>query len=109
MTAPTPNGPTPGASAPKPDTNGAQAKSGIVRRIAGAALLAALVFGLLWYTVFNAVTAALVASGGTVVLLAGASASDTLETVFEMIANVLLAILGAIVAVFAAVMSFFDW
>lgn len=97
------------APAPEAKPNQAQPKSGIVRRIAGAAVLAAVVFGLLWYTVFNAVTAALVASGGTVVLLAGASASDTLETVFEMIANVLLGILAAIAAVFAAIMSFFDW
>jgi hypothetical protein len=95
--------------APKAEPNDAQPKSGIARRIAGAAVIAAVVFGLLWYTIFNAVTAALVASGGTVVLLAGASASDTLETVFEMISNVLLAILAAIAAVFAAIMSFFDW
>jgi len=106
MTAPTP---PPEGPAPRTDPNGAHPKSGIARRIAGAAVIAAVVFGLLWYTIFNAVTAALVASGGTVVLLAGASASDTLETVFEMISNVLLAILAAIAAVFAAIMSFFDW
>ena len=88
MTVPTP--------APEAQPNQAQPKSGIVRRIAGATVLAVLVFGVLWYTVFNAVTAALVASGGTVVLLAGASASDTLETIFETIANVLLGILAAI-------------
>jgi len=81
----------------------------MLRRAGAGVLIAAVVFGLLWYTIFNAVTAALVASGGTVVLLAGASASDTLETIFEMISNVLLAILAAIAAVFAAIMSFFDF
>jgi hypothetical protein len=106
MTSP---GPSPEAAAPTNAPNGAQPKHGTTRRIAGAAVLAAVVFGLLWYTVFSAVTAALVASGGTVVLLAGASASDTLETVFETISNVLLAILAAIAAVFAAIVSFFDW
>jgi hypothetical protein len=75
----------------------------LARRIGGATLIAALVFGLLWYTIFNAVTAALVASGGTVVLLAGASASDTLETIFETIANILLAIVGAIADFFTSI------
>jgi hypothetical protein len=50
-----------------------------------------------------------VASGGTVVLLAGASASDTIEAIFEAIANVVLGILAAIAAFFAAIMSFFDF
>jgi hypothetical protein len=83
-------------------------RSGPLRRGLGAAALALVLFGLLWYTVFSAVTAALVASGGTVVLLAGASVSDIVETVFEAIANALLAVLAAIAAVFAAIMSVFD-
>mgnify|MGYP001420606791 CR=1 FL=1 len=95
--------------APTPEPAPTPARSGLLRRIAGAAVITVLMFGLLWYTVFNAVTAALVASGGTVVLLAGASASDIVETIFETIANILLGILGAIAAAFAAVMSFFDF
>lgn len=94
---------------PSPAPAEASSKNSFLRRIAASALIGALLFGLLWYTVFNAVTAALVASGGTVVLLAGAQASDAFETVFDMIANILLGILAAIGAVFAAIMSFFDW
>ena len=89
-------------TAPDPTTK-ARTKFGLARRIGGATLIAALVFGLLWYTIFNAVTAALVASGGTVVLVAGASTSDTLETIFETIANILLAIVGAIADFFTSI------
>jgi choline-glycine betaine transporter len=96
-------------SAPSPTPAETPQKSGIVRRIAAAFLVGGIVFGLLWYTVFSAVTSALVASGGTVVLLAGASASDTIEAIFEAIANVVLGILAAIAAFFAAIMSFFDF
>jgi len=94
-----------------PNTAPAEApqKSGFLRRVAAAVLIGGIVFGLLWYTIFSAVTSALVASGGTVVLLAGASASDTFETIFDMIANVILGIFAAIGAVFAAIFSFFDF
>jgi len=82
------------------------AKSGILRRIAGAVAIGMVLFGILWYAVFSAVTAALVASGGTVVILAGASASDTFEMIFEAIASFVLGILSAIAGFFS---SLFDW
>jgi hypothetical protein len=100
---------TPQTPSSSPAPGEPAAKNGFLRRAAAAVLIGMLLYGLLWYTVFNAVTSALVASGGTVVLLAGASASDAFEAVFDTIANILLAILAAIGAVFAAIMSFFDW
>ncbi|HEX2843265.1 hypothetical protein [Hyphomicrobium sp.] len=78
-------------------------KGGILRRIAAGFVIGVLAFGLLWYTVFNAVTAALVASGGTVVLLAGASVSDVLESIFDTIANIVLGIIGAIADFFSSI------
>ncbi len=78
-------------------------KSGILRRLAAGLIIGVLFYGLLWYTVFNAVTAALVASGGTVVLLAGASVSDVFEGIFDMIANIVLGILGAIADFFSSI------
>jgi hypothetical protein len=67
-----------------------------------------IVFAALWYTVFSAVTAALIAAGGTGVLVVGSSVSDTFESLFEMLANILLGILAAIGAFFAAIFSIFD-
>lgn len=83
-------------------------KGGIIRRIAVAAVIGVLLFGLLWYTVISAVTAALIAAGGTGVLVVGSSVSDVFESLFEMLANIVLGILGAIAAVFAAIFSIFD-
>jgi choline-glycine betaine transporter len=104
-----PNVTSPNGTAPDPARPDPPQGRGWLRRIAAGVLIGVLVYGLLWYTVFNAVTAALVASGGTVVLLAGASASDIVETIFDAIANVLLGILAAIAAFFAAILSFFDF
>ena len=81
---------------------------GIAGRIVAAAILGVLLFGLLWYTIFNAVTAALIAAGGTGVLVVGSSVSDTFESLFEMLANILLGILAAIGAFFAAIFSIFE-
>lgn len=80
-------------------------RNGIARRIAAGLIIGVLFYALLWYTVFNAVTAALVASGGTVVLLAGASVSDVFESIFDTIANIVLGIIGAIADFFS---SLFD-
>jgi ABC-type nitrate/sulfonate/bicarbonate transport system permease component len=77
-----------------------------LRRVAGAALIALLVFGLLWYTVFNAVTSAILASGGAVVLVAGSSMSETFQSIFETIAEFILGIFGAIADFFSGL---FDW
>jgi hypothetical protein len=91
---------------PTPSPSSPPAGRSLLSRIAASVLIAFVLFGLLWYTVFNAVTAALVASGGTVVLLAGASASDAVETIFELIASIVLGIFSAIGAFFS---SLFDW
>jgi hypothetical protein len=91
---------------PQPETS---STSGWGRRIAAVLMIGILLTAVLWYTVFSAVTAALVGSGGAVVLLAGSSASDVVETVLDAIANVLLAVLAAIGAVLAAIFSLFDF
>jgi Flp pilus assembly protein TadB len=81
---------------------------GIVGRMAVAAIIGVIVFAALWYTIFSAVTAAVIAAGGTGVLVVGSSASDPFENLFEMLANIVLGILAAIGAFFAAIFSFFD-
>ncbi len=67
-----------------------------------------LLFGLLWYTIFSAVTAALIAAGGTGILVVGSSVSETFESLFELLANIILGIIAAIGAFFAAILSIFD-
>ena len=81
---------------------------GIAGRIIVAAIVGVLLFGFLWYTIFSAVTAALIAAGGTGVLVVGSSVSDTFESLFEMLANILLGILAAIGVFFAAIFSIFE-
>lgn len=81
---------------------------GILRRLAVAAVIGVIVFAALWYLVFSAVTAALIAAGGTGVLVVGSSVSDVLESLLEMLANILLGILAAIGAFFAAIFSIFN-
>jgi len=95
-------------TAPPPTAAEPPPTGGIMRRIAVCAVIGVLLFGLLWYTVFSAVTAALVAAGGMGVLAAGSTVSDTLESLFDMLANIVLGILAAIAAFFAAVFSIFD-
>jgi hypothetical protein len=56
--------------------------------------------------VFNAVTSAIVASGGAVVLVAGSSASETFLSIFDAVAEFILGIFGAIADVLS---SLFDW
>jgi len=84
------------------------ASRGFAGRIVVAAVIGVIAFALLWYTIFSAVTAALIAAGGTGVLVVGSSVSDTFESLFEMLANILLGILAAIGAFFAAIFSIFD-
>ena len=78
-----------------PMTDQAPKSSSFWRRIAASILIGVIFFGVLWYTVFSAVTAALVGSGTTVVLFAGASWSDLFENILDTLANILLAILCA--------------
>jgi hypothetical protein len=82
--------------------------SSIARRIAVAAVIGVILFAALWYLVFSAVKAALIAAGGIGVLVVGSSVSDIFESLFEMLANILLGILAAIGAFFAAIFSIFD-
>ena len=96
-------------SAPSPSPSGPPQKSStILRSIAVAAVIALILFGVLWYTIFSAVTAALIAAGGTGVIVVGSSVSDVFESLFELLASILLGILGAIAAVFAAIFSIFN-
>ncbi|WP_295559331.1 hypothetical protein [uncultured Hyphomicrobium sp.] len=74
-----------------------------IRRTAAALLLGIIFFGILWATVFNAVTSAFVASGGAVVLVAGSSASETFQSIFEAIAEFILGIFGAIADFFSSI------
>jgi len=90
---------------PAPDQ---PASPGIARRIGVAAVIGVIFYALLWYLVFSAVTAALIAAGGTGVLVVGSNVSDVFESLFEMLANILLGILAAIGAFFAAIFSIFD-
>ena len=83
-------------------------KGGLIRRIVVCAAVAVLLFGVLWYTVFSAVTAAIVAAGGTGLLVVGSNASDAVESLFDLLANFILGILAAIGAFFAALFSFFN-
>ncbi len=84
------------------------ASRGFLRRVAVAAVIGLILFAALWYLVFSAVTAALIAAGGTGVIVVGSSVSDMFESLFEMLANILLGILAAIGAFFAAIFSIFD-
>ena len=77
-----------------------------IRRSLAALLLGFIVFAVLWMTVFNAFTSAIVASGGAIVLVAGSSASETFQSIFEMIAEFVLGFFGAIADFFS---SLFDW
>jgi hypothetical protein len=77
----------------------------VVRRIAVYAIIAALLFCVLWYTIFNAVTASLIAASGAGILVVGSTVSDIFESLFELLASIVLA---AITAVVAAIFSFFD-
>ena len=85
-----------------------QKSSTILRTVAVVAVIGLILFGVLWYTIFSAVTAALIAAGGTGVIVVGSSVSDFLESLFELLANILLGILAAIAAVFAAIFSIFN-
>jgi hypothetical protein len=85
-----------------------QKSSAILRTIAVAAVIGLILFGVLWYTIFSAVTAAIIAASGTGVIVVGSSVSDVFESLFELLASIVLAVLGAIAAVFAAIFSIFN-
>lgn len=74
-----------------------------IRRTAAALLIGFVFYVVLWMTVFNAVNSALVASGGAIVLVAGSSASETFQSIFEAIAEFILGIFGAIADFFSSI------
>lgn len=78
------------------------------RRLFASAAIGLVVFGLLWYTVFTAVTAALVAAGVTGVVVIGGSTLDAVDIVLDMLASIVLGVFAAIAAVFAAILSIFN-
>ncbi len=92
-------------TAPQPAASPARS---LLRTLAVAAVFGLIVFAVLWYAVFSAVTAALIAAGGIGVIVVGSSASDFFESLLEMLASAILAVLGAIASVFAAIFSIFD-
>jgi hypothetical protein len=96
-------------TAPHAPVTPSNKSSALWRRVAASVLIGGIAFAALWYTVFSAVTAALTASGFTVVLLAGASWSDLFESILDTLASILMTILGVIAAVFAAAVALFDW
>lgn len=98
---PPPNMPSPNAS---PAERSPIAR--LFRRVAAALLIGLIAYAVLWYAVFNAVTSAVVASGGAVVLVAGSSVSETFRSIFETIAEFILGIFGAIADFFSGL---FDW
>lgn len=83
-------------------------KSTILRTVAVSAVLGLIFFALLWYTVFSATTAAIIAAGGSGLIVVGANASDVFESLLETLMGAILAVLGAILAVVAAVFSIFE-
>jgi hypothetical protein len=97
-----------GAKAMPDQSDSAKSQRGIAARIVVGTVLGLILFAALWYTVFSAVTAALLAAGGTGIIVVGSSVSEVVETLFEMIANVILGILAAIGAFFAAIFSIFN-
>lgn len=80
----------------------------IMRTLAVAGVVGLILFAVLWYAVFSAVTAAIIAAGGTGVIVVGSRFSDVLESLLEMLTTAVLAVLGAIAAVFAAILSIFN-
>jgi hypothetical protein len=82
---------------------------GAGRRIAAMLVLGMIVFCVLWFVAFTAVTSLLIASAVCVVVIAAGAASDPIGVVIDAIATVVLAVLGVIAAIFAAILSIFDF
>lgn len=76
-----------------------------LRRILATSIIGFIFFVVLWMTIFNAMTSALVASGGAVVIVAGSSMSETFQAIFETVAELILGIFGAIAEFFSSIFS----
>ncbi|WP_072391968.1 hypothetical protein [Hyphomicrobium sp. CS1GBMeth3] len=87
------------------DTNDRSPLMRFLRRTVGAALLGIVFFIALWMAVFDAVNSALISSGTAVVLVAGSSVSETFQTIFEAITEVILGIFGAIADFFSSLFN----
>lgn len=74
-----------------------------LRRTLATSIIGFIFFVVLWMTVFNAVTSALVASGGAVVIVAGSSMSETFQAIFETVAELVLGVFGAIAEFFSSI------
>jgi hypothetical protein len=79
----------------------------LARRLTTIFLLGVIVFLLLWITLVNFVTAALVGGGTIVVVILAAAVSDVLEAILEAIGSAMLAVLAIFAALFAAVADIF--
>ena len=84
-------------------------KSSTTRRIATVATLGALVFVVLWVTMFSMVTSLLIGTGCCVMLVAASSASDVFEMVLDAISAVVFGVLAIIGAIFAAIFGLFGF
>jgi hypothetical protein len=95
------NSPEPAA---RPTSNSSPA-----RRIATAVTLGALLFVVLWITMFSMVTSLLIGTGCCVVIVAASSASDVFEMVLDAISAVIFGVLAVIGAIFAAIFGLFGF
>jgi hypothetical protein len=95
------NSPEPAA---RPASNSSPA-----RRIATVVTLGALVFVVLWITMFSMVTSLLIGTGCCVLIVAASSASDVFEMVLDAISAVVFGVLAVIAAIFAAIIGLFGF
>lgn len=79
-----------------------------VRRVFGALVIGLFAFALLWWLVFSATMAALVATGLGAVAWGAGAASDLIDGLLEAIGEAIGAVVAGIVAVFAAIFSIFS-
>lgn len=78
---------------------------GFARRAVAVTAIGLLVFALLWLTIFSAVTAAVVASGGTAVVIVATSASNAFETALEFVWTMLSAFFSSLAAFIEGIFS----
>lgn len=79
------------------------------RRIAAAVGLGALIFLVLWITMFSLVTSLLIATACCAVFVAASSVSDLVEAVLDAIATVIFGVFAVIAAIFAAIFGLFGF
>ena len=86
-----------------------RSNSSPARRIATVATFGALVFVVLWITMFSMVTSLLIGTGCCVLIVAASSASDVFEMLLEAISAVVFGVLAIIGAIFAAIFGLFGF